>query len=187
MVPLLFLVAAIATGAGTIAGEEERGNARDAPGEPGVAHAGRAGEVASARGSRSSAWGSCCGSRSGSGRWPSGWTSRWGTSRPRRSRAVLLAIAYGEIAVLVGAASGRRSLAIGVTAAIAVAAYLVNGLAPLVGALEGPQKLSPFYHYAVGDPLRRGVSVSHMAVLVGIAIIATALAPLFFSRRDVST
>ena len=41
------------------------------------------------------------------------------------------------------------------TAATAVAAYLVNGLAPLVHALEVPQKLSPFYHYAVGDPLRQ--------------------------------
>ena len=110
-----------------------------------------------------------------------------GTSQPRRSPRSCSRSRYGEIAVLVGAASGRRSLAIGVTAAIAVAAYLVNGLAPLVSALEGPQKLSPFYHYAVGDPLRHGVSVSHMAVLVVIAIIATALAPLFFSRRDVST
>ena len=187
MVPLLFLVAAIATGAGTIAGEEERGTLETAPGEPGVAHSGRAGEVAGAR-----ARDRRPGARAVAGALDRGAGRRdghlgWGTSQPRRSRAVLLAIAYGEIAVLVGAASGRRSLAIGVTAAIAVAAYLVNGLAPLVGALEGPQKLSPFYHYAVGDPLRRGVSVSHMAVLVGIAIIATALAPLFFSRRDVST
>jgi hypothetical protein len=49
------------------------------------------------------------------------------------------------------------------------------------------QKLSPFYHYAVGDPLREGVSFTHTAVLVAITVVATALAPWFFSRRDVAT
>ena len=68
-----------------------------------------------------------------------------------------------------------------------VAAYLVNGLAPLVDALKVPQKLSPFYHYAAGDPLRHGISVGHMAVLVAIAVAAIALAPVFFARRDLST
>jgi ABC-2 type transport system permease protein len=101
--------------------------------------------------------------------------------------AVLLALAYGAIAILLGAATGRRTVAIGLTAAAAVAAYLVNGLAPLVDALDVVQKLSPFYHYAVGDPLRQGVSFVHMGVLVGIAVVATALAPWFFSRRDVAT
>ena len=43
------------------------------------------------------------------------------------------------------------------------------------------------YHYAVGDPLRNGVSVTHMAVLVAIAVAATAIAPWLFSRRDVAT
>ena len=75
----------------------------------------------------------------------------------------------------------------GLTAAAAVAAYLVNGLAPLVDALDVLQKLSPFYHYAAGDPLRDGVSFTHMAVLVAIAAVATALAPWFFKRRDVAT
>jgi len=65
--------------------------------------------------------------------------------------------------------------------------YLVNGLAPLVDALDVLQKLSPFYHYAVGDPLREGISFAHMAVLVAIAVVATALAPWFFARRDVAT
>ena len=101
--------------------------------------------------------------------------------------AVLLALAYGAIAVLLGAATGKRTLAIGVAAAFGVAAYLVNGLAPLVDELEAAQKLSPFYHYAAGDPLRHGLSMEHAAVLVAIAAVATALAPVLFSRRDVAT
>ena len=78
-------------------------------------------------------------------------------------------------------------LAIGVSAAAGVAAYLVNGLAPLVHALEIPQKFSPFYHYAAGDPLRHGLSLVHMSVLVAIAVGATLIAPAVFSRRDLST
>jgi ABC-2 type transport system permease protein len=101
--------------------------------------------------------------------------------------AVLLAIAYGALALLLGAATGRRALAIGVSAAAAVAAYLVNGLAPLVDGLEIPRKLSPFYHYAAGDPLRHGLSLGHALVLVAIAASATLLAPAIFSRRDLST
>ena len=89
--------------------------------------------------------------------------------------------------MLLGAATGRRVLAIGVTAAAGVAAYLINGLAPLVHALEIPQKLSPFYHYAAGDPLRHGLSPAHMTVLAAIAVAATLLAPVVFSRRDLST
>jgi hypothetical protein len=35
--------------------------------------------------------------------------------------------------------------------------------------------------------LCEGVSFTHMAVLVAIALVATTLAPWFFSRRDVAT
>jgi ABC-2 type transport system permease protein len=47
--------------------------------------------------------------------------------------SALLAVAFGAIAVLVGAASGRRSLAIGIPAAGAVAAYLVSSLLRRIG------------------------------------------------------
>jgi ABC-2 type transport system permease protein len=101
--------------------------------------------------------------------------------------AVLLAIAFGAIALLLGAATGRRARAVGITAAIAVAAYVVNGLAPLVSALEPLQKASPFYHYAAGDPLRDGLAFGHTAFLVGLGAVASALAPILFDRRDLAT
>ena len=184
--PLLFLVAAIATGAGTIAGEEERGTLETLLANP-VSRTRVVLEKSLALALEIVGLGLVLWLALWVGALAVGMDISVGHLAAATLAAVLLAIAYGEIAVLVGAASGRRSLTIGVTAAIAVAAYLVNGLAPLVDALEGPQKLSPFYHYAAGDPLRRGVSLSHLAVLVGIAIVATALAPLLFSRRDVST
>ncbi len=101
--------------------------------------------------------------------------------------AGLLALAYGCIALLVGAAWGHRARAIGVAAAAAVAAYLVNALAPLVDALEPLRKASPFYHYAASDPLRHGLDASHVGVLLAITVIACTLAPIAFDRRDLAS
>jgi ABC-2 type transport system permease protein len=186
MVPLLLLVAAIGTGAGTIAGEEERGTLELLLANP-VSRTKVVLEKTVALVAEIAGLGLVL------------WLALWvgalltnmdisaGHLAAATLSAVLLALAYGAIAILLGAATGRRTVAIGLTAAAAVAAYLVNGLAPLVDALDVVQKLSPFYHYAVGDPLRQGVSFVHMGVLVGIAVVATALAPWFFSRRDVAT
>jgi ABC-2 type transport system permease protein len=186
MVPLLLLVAAIGTGAGTIAGEEERGTLELLLANP-VSRTKVVLEKTIALVAEIAGLGLVL------------WLALWvgallanmdisaGHLAAATLSAVLLALAYGAIAVLLGAATGKRTAAIGLTAAAAVAAYLVNGLAPLVDALDVVQKLSPFYHYAVGDPLRQGVSFVHMAVLVAIAAVATALAPWFFSRRDVAT
>jgi ABC-2 type transport system permease protein len=100
--------------------------------------------------------------------------------------AVLLGVAFGTVAILVGAATGKRGLAAGLSAALAVAAYVVNSLAPLVSALEPLQKVSPVYHYAASDPLRNGLEAVHVGVLVGIALVAAVLAVLAFDRRDIS-
>jgi beta-exotoxin I transport system permease protein len=99
--------------------------------------------------------------------------------------AVLLALAYGALALLVGAATGRRALTIGVVAAAAVAAYLVASLASLVDLLEPAKLASPFYHYSAGDPLRHGLAAGHTLVLVAIAVVAGLLSPLALERRDV--
>jgi ABC-2 type transport system permease protein len=73
------------------------------------------------------------------------------------------------------------------SAAAAVAAYLVNSLAPLVAALELAQKASPYYHYAASDPLRHGLDLGHAALLVGVVAVAAALAPVVFDRRDLAS
>jgi ABC-2 type transport system permease protein len=102
------------------------------------------------------------------------------------ANAAVLATGFGAVALLAGAACGRRGVAIGTGAAAAVAAYLVNSLAPLVDALEPLQKASPFYHYAAGDPLRQGLDPAHTGVLVAIAAVAAVAAPLVFERRDLA-
>lgn len=90
----------------------------------------------------------------------------------------------GAIAVAVGAGTGRRALAGGVAAGVGVVGWLINGFAPLVGALDWLKYLSPFYYYAGHDPLSRGVDPVDLLVLGAGAVALTALGLLAFERRD---
>jgi ABC-2 type transport system permease protein len=101
--------------------------------------------------------------------------------------AVMLAVSFGVIAMLLGAATGRRARASGITAALAVAAYVLNGLAPLVEALKPFRRVSLFYHYAASDPLRHGLDLSHATVLIVVGVVAAALVPIVFDRRDLES
>ena len=101
--------------------------------------------------------------------------------------AALLAFAFGAIALFFSAALGRRAAAIGITAAGAVAAYLVSSLAELVGFLKPLRVASPFYHYVANDALRRGLTPEHVAFLLVLAGIAVAAALVAFERRDLTT
>ncbi len=99
--------------------------------------------------------------------------------------AFLLGLAFGVLAFALGAATGRSAIAIGLSAAAAVAAYLINGLAPLVDAIHDIRWLSPWYHYVAGNPLRDGLSPANALVLVAIAVVAAAAAVVAFDRRDI--
>lgn len=99
---------------------------------------------------------------------------------------VALAFAFGAIALLVGAATGHRARAIGITAALAVAAYLVYSLSTLVGFLDQIKEASPFFHYSATNPLRSGLETGHFAFLVAVAVVAGIAAPLLFERRDLT-
>ena len=99
--------------------------------------------------------------------------------------ACLFGFFMGAFALMVGAATGSRGLSIGLGAALGVAAYLVNSLAPLVDALESLQKLSPFFYYYEADPLRNGLDPVHAAVLGVGGLVFVVIAVFGFRRRDV--
>jgi ABC-2 type transport system permease protein len=93
-------------------------------------------------------------------------------------------LATGAVALGLGAGTGRRGLATGIAAGFAILGYLVNGFAPLVGAIAWLRYLSPYYYYAGNDPLAKGVDVTDLAVLTVFTILLTALAVVGFQRRD---
>lgn len=92
--------------------------------------------------------------------------------------------AVGAVAIGVGAGTGRRPLAVGTAAGVAIAGWLINGFAPLVGALDWLKYLSLFYYYDGHDPLTRGIDVGGLLVLGAVTLLLTALGMAAFERRD---
>lgn len=96
----------------------------------------------------------------------------------------LLGILFGTIALGLGAATGRRGFARGLTALLAVAAYLVSSLADLVSFLARLRPASPWYHALGVDPLAAGFAPVHLLVLVGLTGLVLLGALVAFERRD---
>jgi ABC-2 type transport system permease protein len=97
---------------------------------------------------------------------------------------VLLGLDYGLVALAVGAATGRRSTAIGAASALAAASYLVSSLAPVVAWIRPARFLSLFYWAVGNDQIANGVSLADYAVLLGVGIIALGVGALAFERLD---
>ncbi|MGH8861030.1 MAG: ABC transporter permease subunit [Jatrophihabitantaceae bacterium] len=99
--------------------------------------------------------------------------------------ALLLAVDFGAIAMLVGAATGSRGAALGVSSAWAAVSYLVNSLAPVVHWIHPARYVSPFF-YAVGDgQVSHGLSPAWAGVLIGIASCAIVASLAVFEWLDI--
>jgi len=98
----------------------------------------------------------------------------------------LLGVVFGALALALSAGTGKTGVSRGVPAALAVFAYIVNALAPLVDAFDRVQKVSPFFQYIAHDPLRQGVAWDGVAVSVTTVVVLLALAVVGFRRRDVA-
>jgi ABC-2 type transport system permease protein len=93
-------------------------------------------------------------------------------------------LATGALAIALAAGTGRRSLATGIAAGVAILGWLINGFAPLVTALSWLKYLSLFYYYTGHDPLTRGVGVGGLIVLGLVTLLLMAVAVASFERRD---
>lgn len=96
----------------------------------------------------------------------------------------LLVLALGSVAFAVGAATGRRALALAVGATVAVFGYMANALAPLLDEGAWLERLSPFYWYLGNDPLNEGLGVAGAVALVVLVLVSLGVALLAYDRRD---
>ncbi|MFM8305162.1 MAG: ABC transporter permease subunit [Actinomycetota bacterium] len=97
----------------------------------------------------------------------------------------LVALVTGALALLVGAWSGHRAAAIGVAAAVFGAAYLVQVLGAFVGAFESLRWLSPMYLANGTMPIRAGWPWARFGVLLFVTALLFAAARAVFARRDI--
>ncbi len=185
IIPLIFLIYAIALGANAIAGEEEGGTLDLLLSYP-VARGRVVREKALALCLLLSALGlllwltllvgaAAVGMQIGGGRLAAATVS-----------VVLLGFWFGAFALALGCATGKRGMTLGVSAAVAVTGYLVQSLSLLVSVLRPIAKVSPFYLYADGEPLRHGLNLAHVAALLIVTLALFVIALAVFRRRDLA-
>jgi ABC-2 type transport system permease protein len=98
-----------------------------------------------------------------------------------------LMLCWGGIAMAIGSASRRRSVAGGFAGLLALGTFLLDYVGRLWKPAESVAWLSPFRYYSpfelvMGNPL----PMKNLAVLGGVAVAGFVAAYVLFSRRDIS-
>lgn len=94
------------------------------------------------------------------------------------------ALSTAMIGILAGGVMGRRAIAVGAAASVAVAGYAANALGNQSEELSWLHAVSP-YHWAFGaNPLADGLDAA-IGLLYLVAIAAVVIAVLAFRRRDI--
>ncbi len=96
----------------------------------------------------------------------------------------LLGLAFGALALFLGAATGLARIATYGTIGLALVMFIANAFLPLSDRLAGYAKWSPFYYYLSSDPLLNGMHWGHAGVLGAITVVLLGLAIVAFQRRD---
>jgi ABC-2 type transport system permease protein len=97
----------------------------------------------------------------------------------------LIALVFATLALAIGASTGKKSLAYGVTSTLAVAFYLLWGLAPIVDAIEITNAINPFFWGLAGVPIVSGLQVGNALLLTGAVAVLAAGAVWGLKRRDI--
>jgi predicted NUDIX family NTP pyrophosphohydrolase len=99
---------------------------------------------------------------------------------------VLFGACLGALAFAVGAATGCKALTLGISAGVAVLAYLANGVFPQIQGLEWTRDLSPWHWYLGGEPLKNGLQTSDALLLLAVTDKSgrTSAGILLWRRRD---
>ncbi|CAL9644146.1 ABC transporter permease subunit [Streptomyces sp. enrichment culture] len=97
----------------------------------------------------------------------------------------LLAVAFGALAMGLGAATGRRAVVFAATAGIGVLTYAAHTFAGQLG-LDWAAYLSPFHYYIGGEPLEHGFQWPDVAILAGASAVLVAAGTYRFNHRDLN-
>lgn len=100
---------------------------------------------------------------------------------------VLLGVALGWLALALGAATGSRGLALGLSGALAALTYLLGNLSGLVSFLRWGKWASPFWYATNGSPLEHGYVWWHALPLLGTGAVFLLVGSILFERRNLSS
>lgn len=98
----------------------------------------------------------------------------------------LVGVVFGGVAFGLGAATGSKGIALGVASGLAVATYILWGLAPLIDAIGPLERLSPFFWALAGDPIIHGIQGGNALLLLGVGLAFIVAGIWRFERRDIA-
>lgn len=99
----------------------------------------------------------------------------------------LLGILFNAVATFLGAAWGKRSIALGGAIGLAIAGFLFFSLAPLVDTFERITPINPFQWTLGSRPLFEGVDVGYTMFSLVLAMALYVASLVVFRRRDIQT
>lgn len=98
---------------------------------------------------------------------------------------VPVTLLYGSVAYMLACALRGRGIPVGVAAGLAIAGFILNGLAPLVDALRPHRAWTIYYLFTSGKPFSTGINAGYTAILIGGTLVCLVLGVLAFTRRDI--
>lgn len=98
--------------------------------------------------------------------------------------AFFLALLFTSLTFAVGAATGRRGLAVAVGGGLGAATYVLFGLAAFVDLFEKVQWLSPWYWFLQPSPLTDGWTWESTVLPVAVILPVVVVGTIWFTRRD---
>jgi ABC-2 type transport system permease protein len=97
----------------------------------------------------------------------------------------ILGIVFNSVATFLGAAWGKRSIALGGAVGLAIAAFLFFSLAPLVDTFERITPINPFQWTLGSRPLFDGIDLGYTALSIAVAMTFYGASLVVFKRRDI--
>jgi ABC-2 type transport system permease protein len=91
---------------------------------------------------------------------------------------------FGSVGVLVGALSGRRSMALGIALTVSIASFVVYSLAPLVDVMDDINHFNPMQWTVGAESLRRGFDAGYTLAALVFAALLMSGEVMAFDRRD---
>jgi len=99
---------------------------------------------------------------------------------------LLIMITFGTIPFAVGLATGRRSVATGVSILIVIGSFLLSTFAQAVDWLSDYEPLSLLHYFPAADIVKSDIALKDVAVFGVVTVVLLVLSIAFFRARDVA-
>lgn len=91
-----------------------------------------------------------------------------------------------SVAICVGSFTGKRTMALGLSMALAVALFVFYSLAPLVSFIDATTPFNPMQWTIGSQPLFNGTSLGYTALVIATTVPLVMASVFFFEHRDIA-